>query len=182
MKDHLILQGVKLMLMGLEVNPNDRNYIKTPHRVLSTFKELFDKPSTFPPVFEEKYDEMVVMRHHSTWTLCPHHLLPVSLDISIAYIPKGGVVGLSKMARIAEMCLAKPMLQEELTHEIADAMMNNIQPVPAGAGCVVEGDHLCMRMRGVKTKGRVTTSAMRGALLEKPEARSEFLALVRNGN
>lgn len=180
MKDHLIVQGVKLILQGLEVNTNDRNYIKTPHRVLDAYKEMFTRRTEFPPVFEEKYDEMVVMRHHTAWTLCPHHLLPVLLDISVGYVPNGGVVGLSKLARIAEMHLTGPILQETATNGIADDLINRISPPPLGAGVVIEGEHLCMKMRGLRTSGKVTTSAMRGSLLNKPETRAEFLALVRN--
>lgn len=180
MNEAKIINGVKLILQGLELDPTDRNYIKTPWRVLGVFKELFGKPTQFPPVYEEQYDEMIVMKHHTTWGMCPHHLLPVALDISIAYVPRGGVVGLSKMARIAEMCLSKPVLQESLTHQIVDTMMDKIKPTPNGAGCVVEGKHLCMAMRGVKSTGTVTTSAMRGVFLDKPATREEFLNLVRN--
>jgi GTP cyclohydrolase I len=123
---------------------------------------------------------MIVMAHHIGWTLCPHHLLPVRLDISIGYIPQGGCVGLSKMARIADSCLNTPMMQETLTHDIADAMMNKIKPIPSGSGIVVTGEHLCMRMRGVKSNSKVTTSAMRGTFFDKAATRAEFLALVRN--
>ena len=182
MNEAKIVQGVKLILEGLEVDTKDRNYIKTPFRVKDMLKELFTKPAQFPQVFEEKYDEMVVLCGHKTWTLCPHHLLPVELTIHIAYIPQGGVVGLSKMARIAEAYLSKPTLQETLTHDVADGMMNNIKPNPLGAACVIEGAHLCMRMRGIKTTSRVVTSAMRGSFLTKPEARQEFLALTRGRN
>lgn len=181
MKDHKIVQGVKLILEGLEVDVNDRNYIKTPWRYLETLKELFNKRPQFPPVFREEMNEMVTMKGHVAWTLCPHHLLPVHLITHVAYVPRGGVIGLSKMARVVEAVLTKPRLQEELTHEVVDALMNNIDPKPLGAGCVVEGEHLCMKMRGIKTNARVVTSAMRGVLLEKPEARAEFLSLCLNG-
>jgi GTP cyclohydrolase I len=176
--EHKIIGGVQLILEGLGVDLKDRNYIKTPWRVLELYRELFNKKFTFPPVYEERYDEMIIMRHHQTWTLCPHHLLPVHLDISVAYVPNGGVVGLSKLCRIAESVLNKPAMQESITHDIADALMKNINPTPLGAGCIVRGEHLCMRMRGVKTSGSVVTSAMRGVLLQKPEARAEFLALA----
>lgn len=181
MKDHLIIQGVKLILKGLEVNTEDRNYIKTPWRVLDAYKEFFERKQAFPATFAEEYNEMVVMKGHETWAVCPHHLLPVHLTVSIGYVPNGTVVGLSKMARIADRCLVAPVLQELLTNQIADSIMNQIKPTPMGAGVVVEGEHLCMRMRGVKTAGTITTSAMRGAFFTKPETRAEFLALVRNG-
>jgi GTP cyclohydrolase I len=177
-KDAKIVQGVKLILEGLEVDTNDRNYIKTPYRVLDLLKELFGKKPQFPPVYVENYEQMVVMRGHVMWTLCPHHLLPTQFTVHIAYIPNGAVVGLSKLARIAEGCSTKPVLQEAFTNEVADKLMTGITPAPKGAGCIVEGMHLCMQMRGVKSPGRVVTSAMRGVLLTKPEARQEFLSLV----
>lgn len=179
MKDHLILRGVRLILEGLEVDVHDRNYIKTPHRVLDAYKEMFNHDTPFPPAFPETYNEMCVMRHHTAWGLCPHHLLPVHLDISIGYLPDGAVVGLSKLARVANHVLGKPMLQEAATHVIVDSLMTNIKPTPKGAGCVIEGQHLCMQMRGVKTPAKVSTSAMAGVFLSDPAARLEFLSLVR---
>jgi GTP cyclohydrolase I len=180
MKDHLILEGVKLILQGLEVDPNDQNYIKTPWRVLETYKELFNHVTPFPPTFKDAYTEMLVARHHKAWGMCPHHLLPVHLDVSIGYIPAGSVVGLSKLARIANHALGKPILQEAVTQDIVDSLMTKIKPTPKGAACVIEGQHLCMQMRGVKTPGNVVTSAMQGLFLTDPATRSEFLSLVRN--
>jgi GTP cyclohydrolase IA len=179
MKDHLILQGVKLILQGLEVDANDQNYIKTPWRVLDTYKELFNHSTPFPPTFTDGYTEMLVARHHTAWGMCPHHLLPVHLDISIGYIPNGAVVGLSKLARIANHAIGKPILQEAVTQDITRSLMSKIHPTPKGAGCVIEGVHMCMQMRGVKTPGNVVTSSMEGVFLTEPATRAEFLSLVR---
>jgi GTP cyclohydrolase I len=179
MKDHLIIQGIKLLLQGLEVDVNDRNYIKTPHRVLEFYKEMFNHKTPFPPTFEETYNEMIIAKHHEAWTICPHHLLPVKLDISVCYIPKGGVVGLSKLMRIATTFLDKPIMQETLTHEVAQGLMEQINPTPAGAGVLITGEHACMQMRGIRTKSNIVTSAMRGVLLDNSAARMEFLSLVR---
>jgi GTP cyclohydrolase I len=181
MKDHLIIGGIKMLLQGLEVNVNDSDYIKTPHRVLEYYKEMFNHKPAFPPVYEETYSELIVARHHQAWTICPHHLLPVRLDISLGYIPRGGVVGLSKLMRIADHCLNAPIKQETLTDDIANAVMGRIKPSPIGAGVIIKGEHACMQMRGVRTSANVVTSAMRGAMFDKPEARSEFLQLV-NGH
>ncbi len=176
MKDHLIKHGVEMILKGLEVNPDDRNYADTPDRVVRFYRELFEKPELKLPTFEEAYDEMVLLRHYRTWGLCPHHLLPVEYTISVGYIPQRRVVGLSKLARIVESALDGPLLQEALAPRVADRLMGL---GAQGAGCVVVGKHGCMRVRGIKTRGSVVTSCMRGAFFKKPEARAEFLALVK---
>lgn len=178
MKDELIKQGVLLILKGLEVDLGDRNFLETPDRVLRVYKELFGQPRTEVRVFEEEHDEMVTLRNHRTWGLCPHHLLPVEYNISACYIPTDRVVGLSKIARIIDDANAGPCLQESIAPGIVDRLM--LSAGALGAGCVVAGRHGCMRMRGVKTSGDVITSAVRGALKDKAEARAEFLALVRS--
>lgn len=179
MKDHLIVKGIKFILEGLEVDTKDRNYVKTPWRVLEFYKEMFtNKPKSFPAVFKDDYSGMVLMRNHLTWTVCPHHLLPVRLKVHIAYIPAGGVVGVSKLARIVEAELTEPVMQETLTTKVADALMNNIQPTPIGAACIIAGEHLCMKMRGIRSAGDVITSAVRGVFLNKPAARDELMKLV----
>lgn len=174
MKKNLIELGVRNILEGLEVDRNDRNYKDTPARVARVYEELFTSPCDLR-TFPETHDEMVVLRHHTTWGLCPHHLLPVQYDVSACYIPTGQVVGLSKIARIIDGVLDGPILQESFAPRVADTFMDN---GALGAGCIVVGRHGCMQMRGVKTTGDVVTSAMRGALLDKPAARAEFLALV----
>lgn len=177
MNDELILAGVSYILRGLEVDLDDRNYKDTPDRVLRWYKELLNpRPTDAVPFFGEERDEMVVLRNHATTGICPHHLLPVEFTVSVGYIPQGNVVGLSKLARMVNSSLDKPLLQETLAPLVADRLMG----IGAlGAGCIVRGRHGCMRLRGVKTSGDVVTSAMRGVFLTKPEARAEFLDLVR---
>jgi GTP cyclohydrolase I len=126
---------------------------------------------------------MIILAHHVDWTLCPHHLLPVKLDVSIAYIPQGGVLGLSKLARLIQSNLSEPTLQEELTDDLADDLMS-LKPTkdslpPAGAAVLIYGEHLCMRMRGPKSTGETITSAMRGVFKDHIQTREEFLSLVR---
>ncbi len=171
----LIERGVGYILEGLGVDKNDRNFKDTPKRVANVYRELFESAPLDLPMYEEEYDEMVILRHHNAWGICPHHLLPVRYTISVGYVPTHGVVGLSKLARIVDAALDGPILQEALAPRIVYRLM---ELEALGAGCVVVGEHGCMRMRGVRTLGDVVTSAMRGVLLTKPEARAEFLSLI----
>jgi GTP cyclohydrolase I len=176
MQDYLIEEGVKMILQGLEVDLDDRNYKDTPNRVLRFYKELFEKPALELPEFDEPHDEMVILRHHKTWGMCPHHLLPVEYTVSVGYLPRGRVIGLSKLARIVDKALDGPLLQEALAPRVVTQLM---AIGSEGAGCVVIGKHGCMQVRGIKTTGNVITSCMRGAFLNKAEARAEFLALIK---
>ncbi len=176
MNEEKIEASVRLLLEGLEVDPNDRNYKDTPARVLRFYKELFETPDLDVPFFDEIYDEMVVLRNHTAWGVCPHHLLPVHYTVHCCYISSGRVMGLSKLARIVNTCIKGPMLQEALAVHVVKFLMAS---TAKGAGCVVIGQHCCMQMRGVKTSGEVVTSAMRGALLTDLNARQEFLALLK---
>lgn len=175
MNEELIKEGVGMILQGLGVDESDRNFKDTPERVVRVYKELFESESLALPEYEEEYDEMVILRGHVSWGICPHHLLPVKYVSSLGYIPTRGVIGLSKLARIVDTAIDGPILQESLAPRIVDRLM---ELKALGAGCVVIGEHGCMRMRGVRTMGDVVTSAMRGVLLTKPEARSEFLNLI----
>jgi GTP cyclohydrolase I len=176
MRQDLIQRGVKLILEGMGVNLEDQNYKDTPGRVYRFYRELFEKKPLDLPTFEEATDEMVVLRGHRTWGLCPHHLLPVEYTVSVGYLPTGQVVGLSKLARIVEASLTGPLLQESLAINVVDKLQTL---KPLGSGCVVVGAHGCMRTRGIKTSGDVVTSAMRGVFLDKPEVRAEFFNLIK---
>lgn len=176
MKEDMIMMGVVNILQGLEVDLNDRNYKDTPARVARVYKELFDKPPLKLPEFFEDHDEMVVLRHHKAYGLCPHHLLPVKFNVSVGYIPQGRVIGLSKLARIVDEAIDAPILQEALAPRVVQRL---VDIGALGAGCVVVGHHGCMQVRGIKTSGNVVTSCLRGALLDQAETRAEFLALIK---
>ena len=178
-----IKKGTALILEGL-VGPewrDDPNYEETPNRVARFYAEMFQPRNYQTTVFPDDYKQMLVLAHHTEWTLCPHHLLPVELDISLAYIPAGGVLGVSKLARLVQNHFSEPVLQEALTESIADELMSKPRPAPHGAAVLIYGAHDCMRIRGVKTHGCIVTSAVRGVFLEKPEVRAEFLSIVRRG-
>jgi GTP cyclohydrolase I len=153
----------------------------TPHRYTQAFRELMghhDESWSFT-TFESDCDEMIIVKDISFVTLCEHHLLPFMGKAHAAYIPQGRIAGLSKIARAVRAKARGIWTQEHLTMEIADFIEKNLDPI--GVGVILEAEHTCMAIRGVKADGsRTTTSAMRGAFREKGnEARSEFLSLVK---
>jgi len=132
--------------------------------------------TTFPN--DEGYDELVVVRAIPVQSLCEHHLLPFVGVAHVGYLPGERILGLSKLARVVEMFARRPQVQERLTQQVADWI--DVQLAPRGVGVVVEAEHMCMSMRGVRTPGATTTtSALSGVLRESPAARAEFLAAVR---
>jgi len=161
------------------------NFEETPERVSRAYSEIFDGlfdngdqvNKILSKTFPAKSDEMITVGPVEVWSMCPHHLLPVQLWVWISYIPKKKVLGLSKLARIAELIAKKPALQEDTTQEIAATIQKGLAPV--GVAVLIKGRHLCMEMRGVKKKAVTTTTAIEGVFRTKPEAKSEFLAAVR---
>lgn len=171
-------QGVKLLLEGMGMNLNDPDFKKTPHRVAKLYREMLtprrqNKLVSFPST----YAGMITLRGHDVFTICPHHLLPVKMTVTVGYIPSKKMLGLSKLARVAESVLTKPMKQEEYTDQVAFALYQLCDP--KGVGVYVVGKHACMQHRGVKTDGDVTTSVMRGQFLMNEATRDEFFAIAR---
>jgi GTP cyclohydrolase I len=158
---------------------------ETPERFLRAWKHYtkgYDQdPAELLKVFEdgaENVDEMVLVRGIPVYSHCEHHLAPFFGVAHIGYIPSGKIVGLSKLSRLADVFARRLQVQERLTNEIADTLVKHLQPI--GVGVVLECRHLCMESRGIQQQGHMTiTSAMRGALREKPEARAEFMRLIR---
>lgn len=181
MRRKLIELGVLQVLEGLGVDIRDPDFKKTPERVARMYHELLSPPKVRWSMFPAQgYSEMIVHKAHSTWGMCPHHLLPIEMEVSVGYIPrqkKGSYVpGLSKIPRLVEQKARRLVIQEKVSVEVVDEMMKRLKLL--GAGCFIRGKHLCMTMRGVKSSGVVITSALRGVFLDKPEVRTEFLALV----
>lgn len=169
-------KGVRLILQGLRLDTKDRNYVDTPRRVARMYKEFFTPQRNNLQTFAERHDNMVILRGHRVYGMCPHHLLPVEMRVSLAYIPRGKVLGLSKLARAVEDHLHSPILQEALTDEIAKSLHERLDPL--GVAVVIVGLHGCMRYRGVRTPADVITSAVTGVFRNVPGAREEFLRLV----
>jgi GTP cyclohydrolase I len=177
-------EGVRLILEGLgREHLSQEMWAHTPRRVAEALAELCRGLGKRPEdeievLFQEPYDEMVVLRDIPFHSLCEHHLLPFVGRASVVYLPKEGrIVGASKLARVLELAAARPQLQERLTSQVADALMEKLSP--HGVLVHVEAEHLCMTIRGVKKPGSVlVTSAIRGIFRTDPAARAEALALI----
>jgi GTP cyclohydrolase I len=166
------------MLVAIGEDPDREGLRDTPARVARMWQELRSKEQFEFTTFENPgYDQMVVAKDISFYSLCEHHMLPFFGVAHVAYIPDKRIIGLSKIARLVGQKAAGLQIQERLTCEIADDLQRMLDPI--GVGVVIEAEHMCMTMRGAKAQGtRTITSQVLGALREKPEARGEFLALV----
>lgn len=175
---------VTALLKELGEDPDREGLRKTPERVTKALRYLTEGYHQDPAqvirdaVFTEKYREMVVVRDIPFYSLCEHHLLPFLGKVHVAYLPKGRLVGLSKIPRMVDLFARRLQVQERLTQQIADTLHENLQPY--GLGVVIEAQHLCMQMRGVQKEGAVmTTSAMLGTFETNLSTRQEFLTLIR---
>jgi len=175
-----ILEGIGQL--GYDIT--DENFAETAARAAKGFHELvhdqrqveFSVNALLGKTFPAKYTEMVISKHNTAFGICPHHLLPVIYRISMAYIPTSKVLGLSKLSRLARMIARGPRLQEDLTHELADILHEQLQS--QGSGVYIEGLHMCMAARGVGAhEARLVTSGVRGVFLELA-TREEFIKLV----
>jgi GTP cyclohydrolase I len=177
-----IEKAVREILIAVGEDPDREGLIKTPSRVARAYAELMAGLSDNPrrhlkTVFHERYDEVVLLRDIEFHSLCEHHLLPFTGRAHVAYLPGGKVVGLSKLARLVEGYARRPQVQERLTTQIADALMEEL--APAGAACVIEATHTCMTIRGAKKHGStMVTSALRGVFKDNASSRHEILSLM----
>src|SRR6059058_2031702 len=175
---------VESLLVELGEDPDRQGLKATPDRVARAMRELTNGYGVRPEevvadaVFDQDYDEMVVVKDIAFYSLCEHHMLPFFGHVHVGYLPKGKVVGLSKIPRLVEVFSHRLQIQEQLTREIAEAL--NVTLAPKGVGVVVEARHLCMEMRGVEaTGGHMMTSCMLGTFRRDPRTRAEFLDLLR---
>ena len=186
--DHEKLRaGVRLLLEGLGLDPADPRISDTPDRVARMYDEVFagllvDPADVLSVVFEEAHDELVLVRDIPFSSVCEHHLVPFVGQAHLGYLPNtsGQVTGLSKLARLVDIVAKRPGLQERITRTVADVMVGALDP--RGVIVVIEAEHFCMTMRGIRKPGAVTvTSAVRGALRDDPRTRAEAMALI-NGH
>ena len=175
---------VEALLAELGEDPSRAGLAATPRRVSRALRELTEGYSMSVEevianaVFEQDYDEMVLVKDIPFYSLCEHHMLPFFGSCHVGYLPKGKVVGLSKIPRLVGLFAHRLQVQERMTKEIADALMDAL--APKGVGVVVEARHLCMEMRGVqKPGGHMITSTMLGTFRKDARTRSEFLDLIR---
>jgi GTP cyclohydrolase I len=177
-----IRAAVREILLAVGEDPDREGLRETPDRLARMYAELFsglhkDPRQLLKKTFTEKYDEMVLLRDVGFDSLCEHHLLPFMGKAHVAYIPNGRIVGLSKLARVVEVLSRRPQVQERMTEQIADFLMDELNA--RGAGVILEATHTCMTIRGVRKPNSVmTTSAMRGSFLTNQSTRDEFMSHV----
>lgn len=184
--DHAkIEEGVRLILEGVGEDPNREGLLDTPARVARMYEEILagltqDPSELFVKKFNEGHQEMVIVHDIPVFSICEHHLVPFYGVAHVAYIPneKGYICGISKLARLVELFARRPQVQERLTSQVADTLVEQLEP--QGVLVVMECEHLCMSMRGVKKPGsKTTTSAVRGSFRKSAETRAEALSLIR---
>ena len=177
-----IARAVREILIAVGEDPDREGLQETPQRVARMYDEIFGGLRKDPAVvlrktFTEKYDEMVLVKDIQFESMCEHHLLPFFGKAHIAYVPRGKIVGLSKLARVVEILAKRPQVQERMTEHIADLVMGELNA--KGVGVVLEATHTCMAIRGIRKSNAIcSTSAMRGIFKDNPPTRSEFMALV----
>lgn len=179
-----IEKGVKLILEGIGEDIGRPGIKDTPKRIAELYEEIFsglDTPTEeiLKPIEGESHDEMVLLKDIPFYSVCEHHLLPFIGKAHVAYIPsKGKIVGLSKLARAVEIFAKRPQVQERLTAQLADLIMTKLKP--KGAMVIIDAEHMCMSMRGVKKPNTKTvTSAVRGIFRSKESTRIELLELIK---
>lgn len=179
MNIHKLEKGAQLILEGLGADThNDRNFMDTPERYARALVEMFTPPESEWAAFPEEYSDFILLRDHRLYSLCPHHLFPVKLFVSVAYIPNGHVLGLSKLARLASECNRGPLLQERFTKDVLTTL-ERICPGVQGAGCLVEGKHGCLEMRGVKSDAHFLTYKFSGVMEHNLHLQERFFALCK---
>jgi len=181
-----IERAVRDILEAIGEDPDREGLIDTPSRIARMYEEIFsginqDPSKHLQTIFQEDHEELVLVKDIPFYSMCEHHLVPFFGKAHVAYIPKNGkLTGLSKLARVVETVAKRPQLQERLTSAVADAIVTQLEP--AGVLVVVEAEHMCMTMRGVKKQGSQTiTSAVRGNFKTDARSRSEAMALIALG-
>ncbi len=179
-----IEKAVREILAAIGENPQRKDLQNTPQRVAEMYEEIFSGINQKPEVelevvLDQKHNEIILLKDIPLYSCCEHHLLPFLGKANIAYIPKGGrVTGLSKLARVVDILSKRPQVQERLTTQIADIIMAKLKP--QGCMVVIEAEHMCMSMRGVKKPGTMTvTSAVRGIFQANEKTRAEALSLMK---
>ena len=178
-----IKKGVELILEGIGEDKNREGLLDTPDRIARMYEEIFagleqDTKEILSKTFTADNEEMVIEKDIVFYSTCEHHFMPFYGKAHVAYIPNGKVVGLSKLARTVEVYAKRPQIQEQLTGQVADALMEHLNP--KGVIVMMEAEHMCMTMRGVKKPGSKTvTFAMRGAFLEDENLVNRFISLCK---
>jgi GTP cyclohydrolase I len=176
--------AVRELLLAIGENPDREGLRATPERVARSYAEIYgglhvNPDDVLQTTFDENHDELVLVKEIALYSTCEHHLVPWHGTAAVGYIPgaDGRITGLSKLARLVDLYAKRPQVQERLTSQVADAVMDRLQP--RGVIVVVEAEHLCMAMRGIRKPGaRTMTSAVRGIFKSDPRTRAEAMSLV----
>ncbi len=177
-----IAAAVREIIAAIGEDGSREGLLETPRRIAEMYAELFsgidqDPRSVLATGFAEDHKEMVILKNIPFYSLCEHHFLPFHGQAHVGYVPDGRIVGVSKIARVVDILARRPQMQERLTSQVADTIMDGL--APDGVAVVIEAEHLCMTMRGVQKPGAVMiTSAIRGGFRRRGVTRSEFLSLV----
>ncbi len=178
-----IQRAVEDIIAAMGENPTREGLVETPSRIAEMYAEVFSGVHEDPGEIlavgfeEEEHEEMVVLKDIPFYSMCEHHFLPFHGLAHVGYIPAGRLVGISKLARVVEVLARRPQLQERLTGQIADTIMDGLKA--RGVGVVIEAEHLCMTMRGIRKPGsRLVTSANRGIFRSYPATRAEFFSIL----
>jgi GTP cyclohydrolase I len=179
-----IVQGVRMILEGIGEDLDREGLVKTPERVAKMYEEILsgmdiDPATVIKPMFAEEHEEMIVVKDIPLYSMCEHHMVPFIGKAHVAYIPgpEGQITGISKLARVVDVLSKRLQVQERLTTTIADTLVKALRP--RGVLVVVEAEHLCMSMRGVKKPGTLTiTSAVRGTFHNNAASRAEAMSLI----
>ena len=182
---HKIRRSVRSIIEAIGENPIREGLKDTPRRVADMYAELFsglamDPKEELKTGYEQGHREMVIVKDIPFYSMCEHHLLPFYGEVHIGYIPdiSGRIVGISKLARVVEIIARRPQVQERMTTEIADSIMQGLKP--SGVAVVIQAEHMCMIMRGVKKPGsHIVTSAIRGIFYDHAASRAEFFSLIQ---
>jgi len=187
--DHQKIEAaIRMILEGIGEDPDREGLRLTPSRVANMYEEIFEGMGADPTTvlqaqFSEEHEEMILVKDIPLYSVCEHHMMPFIGKAHVAYVPGAGgqITGISKLARVVDLLSKRLQVQERLTTQVADTLMEGLQP--QGVLVVIQAEHLCMSMRGVKKPGTVTiTSAVRGLFYKSPAARAEAMSLImRNG-
>ncbi|MBI3590234.1 MAG: GTP cyclohydrolase I FolE [Candidatus Melainabacteria bacterium] len=179
-----IENAIREILLAIGENPDRTGLLLTPSRVARMYTEIFSGTKQDPKdeitiTYTENHDEIILVRDISFYSMCEHHLIPFFGQAHVAYLPRNGVItGLSKLARVVEAAARRPQLQERMTTQIANAIIEKLNPV--GVAVVLEAEHMCMSMRGIKKAGsRTITSVLKGIFETNQASRAEVLSLIR---
>ena len=178
-----IKAAIREIIAAIGEDPEREGLVETPRRIAKMYADLFsglyeDPRAVLATGFQESHKEMVVLKNIPFYSLCEHHFLPFHGQAHVGYVPEGRIVGVSKIARAIDILARRPQMQERLTSQIADAIMDGLKP--DGAAVVIEAEHLCLSMRGAQKPGTVmVTSAIRGGFRRRGVTRSEFLSLAQ---